>query len=256
MSMDTITQVQSFRAEFTEYVKELQKRANPDNLKALADIREFDVNILQQLGVFYLRDQVDMIVPRFISRLQDFGVISSANQKPIYDSRYVIPFYDMEGLVCGLAGYSLTSKERYLYATPKYFERRDAIYGIEEYEKCIRDGYVFVVEGLTDRIALMNLGIENVMATAGAHKSPHMMSVLSMIKNVIFIPDRDKVGDLTKEYWKTNRYIRVYIPILYKDIDEYIKKYNDKMYIRQMLLDLKDEVISSDYINGTEVSIR
>lgn len=248
--------MRSYRQELTEYVRELQKRSDKNKLKGLEEIRGFDANLLEQLGIFYIRDQVDMLVPRFIDRVKDFGVISSANKKPIYESRYVIPFYDIEGLVCGLAGYSLTSKERYLYATPKYFERRDAIYGIEDYKKCIEDEYVFVVEGLTDRIALMNIGIENVMATAGAHKSAHMMSMLSMIKNVIFIPDRDKVGDLTKEYWRTNRFIRVYIPIIYKDIDEYIKKYNDKMYIRQMLLELKDEVISSDYINGTEVSIR
>lgn len=237
-------------------MSELYENSKKIALKEYCSLRGYDISTVEQLGIFYIFNQTELIIPKYINYLIDFGVIAESNKKPIYRNRYIIPFYDINGLVCGMAGYSFESKERYLYATTKYFQRRDIIYGMENYEQCIKDKYAFVVEGLTDRMALNNIGINNVLSTAGAHKSSYMMSVLSLIENVIFIPDRDDAGDTTKSYWKTNKYIRVYIPFIYKDIDEYIRKSEDKMHIRNTLLSLKDEVLNKDYINGTEISIR
>lgn len=255
--MQTIVE---FRKKLTEYVSVLRDNQNEGGLLQFCAVRGFDIDLIKNLGIFYIEKNVEMLVPQYFEYLKDFGVISITNGKPIYSERIVIPIYDMDGLVMGMVGYSLTSKERYMYATTKYFNRNDILYGMERYKKCIKDGYVIVTEGITDCIRILNLGFENCMSTAGAHRSLFMMMVLDIIPIVLFIPDRDRAGDGTKDYWKTNNYGRLLIPFMYKDVDEYarnseISTQNLKEHIELALEYMKNALDKGQIICGEEMPI-
>lgn len=214
--------VRAFRQRLTEYVKDLQAHADKEKLKELAIIRKFEVSLLEELGIFYIDNPVELLNPEFFGDLKDFGIINKNTNKPIFSDRFIIPLYDMEGLVMGLVGYSYNSKVRYMYATTKYFLRNDILYGMENYKECIKDGYIIVTEGITDAITCKQEGFKHTHSTAGAHQSVYMMQLLDFIPCVIFIPDRDHAGKGTERYWKTHNFVRVLVPFTYKDINEYL----------------------------------
>ena len=221
MQKYTTADVKEFRALLTDYVEDIRSRSKQYKIRDFAVKRKFKEETLNNSGIFFIDKMAELVVPKYFDLLKNFGVISETNSKPIYNDRYVIPFYGMDKKVMGLVGYTWEAKERYVYATTQYFERNDAIYGLENIEQIIKDNYVIVVEGLTDRLRLIELGFKNVLCTAGAHKSLFMMQIFNMIDNVIFIPDRDTAGDGTIKYWKTNKYCRLLIPFCYKDLDEF-----------------------------------
>lgn len=215
-------EVVEFRTKLTKYVEELQHFADLEKLEELATIRHFDIELLKELGVFYVDEPAELLLPDYFQDLKDFGLLNEGTNKPIYNDRYIIPLYDMQGLVMGLVGYSTNSKVRYMYASTKYFLRNDILYGMENYLECIKDGYIIVTEGITDAISCRQVGFKHTHSTAGAHKSVYMMQLLDLIPCVIFIPDRDRAGDGTKKYWKTHNYVRVLVPFKYKDLNEYL----------------------------------
>ena len=222
----TLSKMIEYRKEFTEYVERLRFNSDKKELENLSAIRHFSVDLLDRLGVFYIGKEAEMLLPDSngkidIEKYRKFGIISPTNNRPIYSDRFIIPLYDLNGYIMALVGYSLTSKQRYIYSNTEYFFRNDILYNLQVYEKCIKDGYVIVTEGITDCIRLLNMGFKNVMSTAGAHRSLWMMQMLDNIENVIFIPDRDRAGDGTKEYWITHNYTRLLIPFYCKDLDEF-----------------------------------
>lgn len=249
-----------FRKRLTEYVEILHRNQDSRRLDDFCIARHFNRDLVDKLGLIYIENMAELVVPEFLEELVDFGVISPNNRKPIYSDRYVIPIRDMSGLVMGLVGYSLSDKARYMYANTKYFERNDILYGMEKYEKCLEAGYIVVTEGITDCFRIKQLGYELCMSTAGAHRSLFMMQMLDMIPIVLFIPDRDRAGDGTKEYWKTNNYGRLLIPFIYKDLDEYAcsserSANNLKEYVDMALNYMRESLDKGIAIVGEEMPI-
>lgn len=244
-----IDRVTEFRKELTEYVDALRGRSQKNYLAEFAITRKFNIDTLYDLGIIYIKDMSEMLIPKFLDRLEDFGVISPTNKKPIFSDRYLIPIYDVNGLVQGLVGYSLSSKARYVYATTKYFQRSDIMYNMQCYEKCIEKGYAIVTEGITDAIRLIDMGFECVMATAGAHESLFMMQMLDTGMCTIFVPDRDRAGDGTKEYWITTNYVRLLVPFTYKDIDEYAREEKNRWNVTEFIHMVIDYVLGKNADN-------
>ena len=218
--MSTSDNVKRYRARLTEYVKELRDRSDDAWLEDLAKLRKMPVEVFKDAGIFYIKDQVDMLLPEFIDEVRNFGVIA-VNGRPIYNERYVIPIYDMDGYVQGMVGYKYGVQDRYMYATCRYFNRGDAVYNRGCFAKCIHDGYAVIVEGIMDALRVKSFGIENVLATCGADKSWDRMLMFSSIKRCVFIPDRDRAGHLTKSHWNSETQLRILLPKPFKDIDEF-----------------------------------
>lgn len=255
--------VKTFRTELTNYVHILQERANEAHLNDLAQLRQFPIQLLKDLGVFYIDDGVELLLPAYLHLLQDFGIISKTTNKPMFNARYIFPIKDMDGLIMGIVGYCPNSKERYLYATTKYFQRSSIMYGMENFEKCMKQGYIIVTEGITDAMAIKKIGYEldhfgmkYTHSTTGAHESLYMMQLLDLIHCVIFIPDRDRAGDGTKKYWKTSNYVRLLIPFNFKDLDEFIKSSpENKLLFQDNLLRAIDYVVTNKNYCGEELPI-
>lgn len=210
----------------TEYTNALYKRSDKTKIDEFCRIRAFDRTTADECGIFYIGEMAEMLLPKYFKRVDELGVISDTNKKPIFRNRWVIPIKDTDGLVQNLVGYSPYADERYIYGTSKYYRRRDTFYGLENLELAYDLGYAFITEGITDTIRLRDLGYKNSFAMCGTHGSDFMIRQLNRCKHgVILIPDRDDPGLRAAKQWNFNRSVTIFVNFQYKDIDEmcYIK---------------------------------
>lgn len=213
-----------FHQRFTEYVEAMRGRASQAKLKELAEFREFPLELLEQLGVFWVGDMAEMLLPEYLGSIKDFGIVSETNNKPIFHERWAIPIRDTNGLVQNLVGYSPNFDERYIYGTGKYYSRPDTLWGLESLELAYEKGYAVLTEGITDAIRLRSLGIDNAFGRCGTLQSELVMRQLSRCRyGVIFIHDRDDAGDKTRKHWKATKFIRLNTYVAYKDSDEMLR---------------------------------
>lgn len=223
ISKTPLLEVENYRKNLTGYVNTLQENAGDYMLDTLAEIRKIDVGVLKEAGIFYISDPAEMLVPEYIDNIRDFGVVAM-NNRPVYTGRWVIPIYDIKGYVMGMVGYKTEVTEKYVYATPKYFNRGDAVYGLQQIDKCIEQGFFIVTEGIMDAIRVKSLGFDNVISTCGADKSWERLLMFSGLKRGIFIPDRDRAGLGTNKHWKSETMVRLLLPLPFKDIDEFARQ--------------------------------
>lgn len=205
----------------TDYVLELHKRSNKSKLDEFCKLRAFDIDTVNDCGIFYIGEMAEMLIPKYFKMVQDFGVISDTNKKPIFRNRWVMPIKNSEGLVQNLVGYSPYSDERYIYGTSRYYRRRDTYYGLENLRLAYELGYAFITEGITDTIRLRDMGYKNSFAMCGTHTSDYMIRQLDRCRyGVILIPDRDDAGLRALKQWKFKRSATIFVNFKYKDIDE------------------------------------
>lgn len=250
----------------TAYVKELQTRCNNDPykqsmLQQFADFRGFNLSTVQSAGIFYIGEMVEMLLPDYFDNVQSFGIISPANNMPIFNNRWVIPIKNENGLVENLVGYSASANERYIYGTAKYYRRRDTLYGLENLKLAYEMGYAILAEGITDTIRLRDLGYPNSFAMCGTHGSQYIINQLNRCKHgVIRIPDRDKAGTMAVKQWNFLRYITLRINLQYKDLDAMCKASKSNQDILKQYIDgcidwLKKEETHGKPNHSEEVTI-
>ena len=207
----------------TDYVVDLNrdKDYNNQKLNELGLLRDYSVKLLNNLGIVYVGDSVNLMHPKYMNYINDFGLV--ANKKLIYSNRYIIPIKDIYGKVVGLVGYNSNSKRRYMYATGMYYNRRNTFYGLQNIDTITRDGYAIIVEGITDAIALYNIGYRNVLANCGTHKNRLGEDITSRLKyGVLVIPDTDMAGMRAYKLWQFNKN-RVKLELSgHKDIASYL----------------------------------
>ena len=210
-----------YEKTLTAYVTELQQRGRKDKLQEFADFRKFRIETVENLGIFYIGEMAEMLLPNYIDEIQHLGIISETNYKPIFRNRWVIPIKGEDGLVRNLVGYSPDADERYIYGTSRYYRRRETLYGLENLGLAYDMGYAILTEGITDTIRLRDMGYPNTFAMCGTWKSDTNIRQLNRCKyGVIRIPDRDDAGLKALKGWKYNRHIIIMINLQYKDVDE------------------------------------
>lgn len=224
-----IKDMNDYSDRLTDYVNQLRQRANPAMQYHFAEMRHFDVETVRENDIFYIGDATEMLLPSYLGQVEDFGVISPTNKKPIFHNRYVMPIKDTNGKVLNLVGYSKEADERYVYGTAKYYRRRETMYGLENLKLAYELGYAILTEGITDAICIRNLGFKNTFANCGTHNSDFIIRQLNRCKHgVIKIPDRDAAGVRANKKWNCLRSITLNTFIQFKDIDEMCKE-SDEM---------------------------
>lgn len=228
-----------YNNRFNDYYMELLSRADKRMTRNFAEMRSFKMSTVEELGIFYIGDSVEMLIPKFMDYIDEFGVISPTNRKPIFHNRYVIPIRDANGDILNLVGYSPEANERYVYGTAKYYRRREDLYGLENLHKAYECGYAILTEGITDTIALRNIGYEVSFANCGTHGNSVGINQLNRCRyGVVRVPDRDEPGIRAARKWKFNRYITLNTFVAYKDIDEMIKNgENGESWVRSYMED-------------------
>ena len=167
----------------------------------------------------------------------------------------VIPIRDKDNLVQALVGYSNISDNRYVYSTTDYDLRGDSLYGEEQLEKTMQDGYAVLVEGITDAIHISSLGFDNIYANCGSRKGTINFLRLNRLKyGLIRICDRDKAGDGTKNRWITDKFIDLVTPPQFKDSDEVLKDVEYKEIFREYLEESIRIIKDNDFKGKTEIN--
>ena len=46
---------------------------------------------MKNCGIFYIGEMAEMLLPEYIDKISEFGVISPTNNMPIFKGRWVIP---------------------------------------------------------------------------------------------------------------------------------------------------------------------
>lgn len=229
---------EEYTKQLTEYTMELKKRAGNKKLDYFAELRNFTMNIIKESDIFYIEDATEMLIPKYLGQVEDFGIISPTNKKPIFHNRFAIPIKDIHGNVINLVGYSKEADERYVYGTAKYYRRRETMYGLENLTLAYDLGYAIVTEGITDTIRVRDLGYPNTFAMCGTHKSDFIMKQLNRCRyGIIKIPDRDAPGRKALKKWNSYRSVTLNTFIAYKDIDEMCKDKDENKEIVKEYID-------------------
>ncbi|MEW6704820.1 MAG: DNA primase [Pseudomonadota bacterium] len=115
-----------------------------------------------------------------------------------FRDRIMFPIRSVQGEVIGFGGRVLDQGEpKYLNSpeTPVFVKGRE-LYGLYEARHALRDkGYVLVVEGYMDVVALAQLGFPNAVATLGtACTADHVQKLFRFTDSVVFSFDGDAAG--------------------------------------------------------------
>lgn len=227
---------QSIKERMTSYTNEMFNRQDFDKLKELAELRNFDTELLKAKEIFYVGKDIELMLPEYINELKSFGLISNTNNKPIFHQRWVIPIRDTDGKVLNFVGYSNESNERYVYGTSEVYLRRNTLYGLENLNMAYQKGYAILSEGITDAIALHNLGYNIAFGNCGTFRSTVGIAQLKRCKyGVIIIPDRDKAGELAVKEWDFDKYVKINVPIGTKDIDAVLRETKNRETVKDFL---------------------
>lgn len=147
-------------------------------------------------GVFPRYDDPELVEAGLVIVQGD----DDADQKR-YDrfrDRIIFPIRSVQGDVIGFGGRVLDQGEpKYLNSpeTPVFVKGRE-LYGLYEARHALRDkGFVLVVEGYMDVVALAQLGFPNAVATLGtACTADHVQKLLRFTDSVVFSFDGDAAG--------------------------------------------------------------
>lgn len=250
---------EKFQSRFNNYIKELQARSYdkyPDKLKELSELRKIPVEVFEDAGVFFIEHGMELLNPSYLDAVEDFGVISPANNMPIYNGRWVFPIKDMKGNIINHVGYRPDMNERYVYGTAKYYSRLNDLYGMEYFPLAIQEGYAIVTEGITDALAFRGLGYKNSFAWCGVRESKYKNLILNRLPyGIIKVPDNDEAGQRTIKRWDFNRSFLIRTPNGFKDTakaleyDEWREHYRQcfPLIINELKRTYSDGLVYKDY---------
>ena len=209
-------------------------------------------NTLTKFGIGYAPDSWDMLVRALTEKgytqqeLIDSGLVTvSRKNGNIFDrfrDRLMFPIIDVRGNIIGFGGRIMNNKDadaaKYLNSPETLiFNKRKNLFGLN-YAKKSTLGYLILVEGYMDAIALHQYGFDCAVASLGTSLTEEHATLISRyVEQVVLIYDADEAGQ---------RATRRAIPILEKagirvkvlqmkdakDPDEYLKKFGaDKFRI-------------------------
>ncbi len=200
---------------------------------------------LTKFGIGYAPDSWDMLVKAMEAKgytrqeLIDSGLVTvSRKNDNIFDrfrDRLMFPIIDIRGNVIGFGGRIMNNKDpnaaKYLNSPETLiFNKRKNLFGLN-YAKKSKLGYLILVEGYMDAIALHQYGFDCAVASLGTSLTEeHAVLISRYVEQVVLIYDGDEAGQ---------RATRRAIPILEKagirvkvlqmkdakDPDEYLKKF-------------------------------
>jgi len=172
---------------------------------------------IRTFGIGYARESWDDVCGHFGKRASDLalletlGLASKGKQGNYYDrfrGRIIFPIVDIAGNVRGFGGRVLggvkeeggkTKEEgaKYLNSPESVvYHKSRTLYGLHQAREAVRsEGFVVLVEGYMDVIALFEAGIRNVVATCGTALTPQQCALIKRYteRPVVFF-DADRAG--------------------------------------------------------------
>ncbi|MCX5925575.1 MAG: DNA primase [Candidatus Dependentiae bacterium] len=137
-----------------------------------------------------------------------------------FEERIIFPIKDHLGRFCGFGGRIFKPHDdRPKYYNSKeneFFTKGSLLFGLDHAKKSMQDsGIVFLVEGYTDCMAMVQHGFANTIATLGtACTTQHLKTVSRYVQQVYVLYDNDKAGQqavarLTQLCWHVDLELKV-----------------------------------------------
>nr|WP_255779037.1 DNA primase [Mycetohabitans sp. B8] len=173
---------------------------------------------------------------------------SNSGEARRYDrfrQRIMFPIRNVRGQVIGFGARVLEGGEPKYLNSPEtpLFNKGTELYGLFEARLAIREkGFVLVVEGYMDVVALAQLGFPNAVATLGTACTPvHVQKLMRQTDTVIFSFDGDAAGrraarralDACLPHAADNRTIRFLFLPAEHDPDSYIREHGAQAFADQ-----------------------
>jgi DNA primase len=159
-----------------------------------------------------------------------------------FRDRVMFPIRNVRGQVIGFGGRVLDGGEPKYLNSPEtpLFSKGTELYGLFEARLAIREkGYVLVVEGYMDVVALAQLGFPNAVATLGTACTPvHVQKLMRQTDMVVFSFDGDKAGrraarralDACLPYAADNRTIKFLFLPAEHDPDSFVREFGEDAF--------------------------
>ncbi len=187
--------------------------------KALEYLKERGVgdDAIRTFGIGYAKESWDDVCGKFGKKgsdqelLETVGLVSKGKQGSYYDrfrGRIIFPIVDVAGNVRGFGGRVLGRMKdeggrmkaegaKYLNSPESLvYHKGRTLYGLHQARDAVRsEGFVVLVEGYMDVIALFEAGIKNVVATCGTALTPQQCALIKRYteRPVVFF-DADRAG--------------------------------------------------------------
>ena len=206
--------------------------------------RGMSKGILTTFGVGYAPDSWDSLVKAMRAKgyteqeLKDSGLFSvSQKNGNLYDrfrDRLMFPIIDVRGNVIGFGGRIINKDSdaaKYLNSPETMiFNKRKNLFGLNLAKKT-KQGYLILVEGNIDVIALHQYGFDNAIASLGTSLTDEQAALLTRYtEQVVLIYDGDQAGqNATKRAIPILEKAGLQVKVLQipdaKDPDEFLKKF-------------------------------
>ena len=179
--------------------------SNQHALEYVFKKRGLSKQIVQDFKIGYAPDTRDALVNFLLKRgftraeIQDAGLANRFGGD-LYKARMMVSLMDASGQVIGFTGRIITDDPK----APKYlntpqtllYDKGRHVFGLSQAKEAIRKAdKTVVVEGNLDVVSSHQVGVANVVATAGTAMTDHHLQILSRLSpNVSLAFDADKAG--------------------------------------------------------------
>lgn len=207
--------------------------------------------VLKKFGIGYADREWDSLYRYLLSQgvdkkiMVELGLVSEGKNGKCYDKfrdRVIFPIINTSGKVIGFGGRAVNPEDNPKYLNSpesKIFQKKNNLYGLNISRQNVgKDGFIILVEGYMDTIALYQSGIQNVAASLGTALTENQAKLIKRYtKDVILSYDADNAGRtaalrgleiLKKEDCK----VRVLHVTDGKDPDEYVKKNGKTAFLK------------------------
>lgn len=206
------------------------------------------VEYLKNLGAFFVPND-EYLLYHFGPQIKSFEFgCYKGEYCTIYQS-LAIPLRFLDEKLIGFVGYDNgnyaedpNTTIKYLYP-PKHVWDKSRFMFVEREEmlKAIEDGYIFIVDGIFDKIKLQTLGY-NAVSLCGSALTKWHESYLSVIKHKIVLPDNDSAGTKLSSWCRK----RLKGCIEFKqgdewDVDDWLKTEEGKLMFENLFNESKAE---------------
>lgn len=182
-----------------------------------------------------------------VPTLERAGILSgSAELRDRYSGRIMFPIKDSDGHIVGFSGRKVSESQeggKYInYPETELFHKSQVLYHFDRAkESCRRDGYIYLLEGFMDVIAMQRAGLLSAAGLMGtALTEEHIHALKETKAEIRLLLDSDEAGQLGEERalpllsqagipmrvcWKFDKA---------KDADELLTKFGKEELVRQV----------------------
>lgn len=207
--------------------------------------------VLKKFGIGYADEEWDSLYKYLLSQnidkkiMIELGLVSEGRNGKCYDkfrNRVIFPIINTGGKVIGFGGRAIEPEDNPKYLNSpesRVFQKKNNLYGLNISRQSVgKDGYIILVEGYMDTIALYQSGVENVAASLGTALTENQAKLIKRYtKDVVLSYDADSAGRAAAlRGLEILKHEDCKVKVLHvtdgKDPDEYIKKNGKTAFLK------------------------